>query len=44
VLLAALFKGQQNLKDAKGKAGAIADTNKIDYYKDPREGTDNMPQ
>ena len=42
-LLASLFAGAQNLnKNANDEA--IKESQKIDLYKDPREGTANMPQ
>ena len=42
-LLASLFQGAQGLK---GKKGAVEPENKkaIDFYKDPREGTEDMPE
>lgn len=42
-MLASLFKGAQSLKGKKGEAEA-ENTKKIDLYKDPRTGTDDMPQ
>jgi hypothetical protein len=42
-LLASLFKNAQSMKK-KGAAGAVEeDTKKIDLYKDPRMGTEDMP-
>ena len=41
-LLASLFKNAQNLKGKKG-AAVVEDTKKIDFYRDPREGTEDMP-
>ena len=41
-LLASLFKGAQNLKGKKGEGGA-ENTKALDFYQDPREGTEDMP-
>ena len=42
-LLASLFKNAQNLKGMKGSEQVKAEQ-KIDLYKDPRMGTENMPE
>ena len=41
--MASIFKNAQNLK-AKGAVEDTSNTAKIDLYKDPRMGTDQMPQ
>jgi len=43
-LLASLFKNAQSLKGKKGAAEAEVDTKKIDFYRDPRMGTEDMPE
>ena len=41
--MAAIFKNAQNLKK-NAKDQEIEDNQKMDLYKDPRMGTDKMPQ
>lgn len=42
-LLASIFASQQNIKKTAGAESANAEKHEINVYKDPREGTPDMP-